>query len=45
LAEDQQQIKNNVLSKAGNMNKTELRHALDHYGNGKAKRLLASVLA
>lgn len=45
LAEDQQQIKNNVLSKAGNMNKTELRHALDHYGNGKAKRLLAPVLA
>jgi hypothetical protein len=44
LAEDQQQIKNNVLFKAGNMNKTELQHALDHYGNGKAKRLLAPVL-
>jgi hypothetical protein len=45
LAEDQQQIKNNVLSKADSMNKAELRNALDHYGNGKAKRLLASVLA
>lgn len=45
LAEDQQQIKNNVLSKADSMNKAELRNALDHYGNGKAKRLLASILA
>jgi hypothetical protein len=45
LAEDQQQVKNNVLSKVGSMNKTKLRHALDYYGNGKAKRLLASVLA
>jgi hypothetical protein len=45
LAEDQQQIKNNVLSKADSMNKAELRNALDHYGNGKAKRLLVSVLA
>jgi hypothetical protein len=45
LAEDQQQVKNKVLSKAGNMDKTELRRALDHYGNGKAKRLLAPVLA
>jgi len=44
LAEDQQQIKNNVLSKADSMNKAELRNALDPYGNGKAKRLLAPVL-
>lgn len=45
LAEDQQRVKSNVLSKASSMNKTELRHALDHYGNGKAKRLLSPVLA
>ncbi len=44
LAEDQQRLKNNVLSKADSMNKTELRHALDHYGNCKAKRLLAPIL-
>ena len=44
LAEDQQQVKNKVLSKAGSMNKTELQFVLNHYGNGKAKRLLAPVL-
>lgn len=45
LAEDQQQVRNKVLSKASSMNKVDLRHALNYYGNGKAKRLLASVLA
>jgi hypothetical protein len=44
LAEDQQQILNNVLSKAKGMNRSELLQTLDRYGNGKAKRLLAPVL-
>jgi hypothetical protein len=45
LAEDQQQVLNKVLSKASNMNKTDLQRALNYYGNGKAKRLLAPILA
>lgn len=45
LAEDQHQVRNNVLSKARNMNKSELKSTLDRYGNGKAKRLLDPVLA
>jgi len=44
LAEDQQQVLANVLSKAKSMNKTELQHTLNRYGNGKAKRLLTPVL-
>lgn len=44
LAEDQQQVLTNVLSKAKGMNKTELQQTLDRYGNGKAKRLLTPVL-
>lgn len=44
LAEDQQQVLANVLSKAKGMNKTELQQTLDRYGNGKAKRLLTPVL-
>lgn len=44
LAEDQQQVRNNVLSKARNMNRSELQHALDQYGNGKARNLLSSIL-
>jgi hypothetical protein len=45
LAEDQQQVRSKVLSKASSMNKVDLLHALNYYGNGKAKRLLAPVLA
>jgi hypothetical protein len=45
LAEDQLQVQTKVMSKAWHMNKVELRHALDQYGNGKAKRLLAPVVA
>jgi hypothetical protein len=44
LAEDQQQLLTNVLSRAKGMNKAALQQALDRYGNGKAKRLLAPVL-
>lgn len=45
LAEDQQEVKNKVLSKASNMNKGELQYTLNQYGNGKAKRLLAPLFA
>jgi hypothetical protein len=45
LAEDQQEVLTNVLSKARSMNKKELRKTLDQYGNGKAKRLLTPVLS
>jgi hypothetical protein len=41
LAEDQQQVKSKMLSKARNMNKGALLYALEQYGNGKAKRLLS----
>jgi hypothetical protein len=44
LAEDQQQVMKNVLSKVKVMDKTELKKTLDRYGNGKAKRLLSPVL-
>ena len=36
LAEDQQQILTNVLSKARSMNKNQLQQTLNQYGNGKA---------
>jgi hypothetical protein len=45
LAEDQQQVLTNVLSKARSMNKNELQQTLNQYGNGRAKRLLAPVFA
>ncbi|MFC0512999.1 hypothetical protein ACFFGT_02270 [Mucilaginibacter angelicae] len=44
LAEDQQQVLTNVLSKARIMDKNKLQQTLDLYGNGKAKRLLTQVL-
>lgn len=43
LPEDQQQLRNKVLSKARMMDKQELKLALGHYRTGKAKRLLAPV--
>jgi len=45
LAEDQQQVRDNVLSKARSMNKSKLKSMPDRYGNGKAKRLLDPILA
>lgn len=45
LAEDQQQVRNKVLSKARSMDKQELKFTLDQYGTGKAKRLLAPLFA
>ena len=44
LAEDQQQVLTNVLSKAKSMNKSVLQQTLDRYGNGKAKKLLTPIL-
>lgn len=40
LAEDRYQIQNNVLSRARSMDQNELKHTLDQYGTGRAKRLL-----
>lgn len=44
LAEDQQQVLTNVLSKAKSMNKSALQQTLNRYGNGKAKKLLTPIL-
>ncbi|NVM62111.1 hypothetical protein FHW88_000387 [Mucilaginibacter sp. SG538B] len=43
LAEDQHQVRNNVLSKARSMDRNKLKHALDQYGTGRAKRMLAPI--
>jgi hypothetical protein len=45
LAEDQHQVRNNVLARARSMDQNELKRTLDQYGTGKAKRLLAPVFA
>jgi len=43
LAEDQEAVLRNVLSKAGAMDEGTLRHSILEYGNGKTKRLLAPL--
>jgi len=44
LAEDQDKILRNVLSKVKDMNKIDLRNILNLYGNVRAKRMLAIAL-
>lgn len=45
LAEDQHQVRSNLLSKARSMDRNELKRTLDQYGTGKAKRLLGPLFA
>jgi hypothetical protein len=45
IAEDQDSLLKNIVSKAFSMNRKKLQQSLTAYGNAKAKKMLSSILA